>query len=121
MAIADITLRITRLSMTEMYQLGLNVEAALRDNPYFPKPKVPLDQLRALLTDFLRLINAASDGSKQAYIERNACALQLRFALERSAAYVRMESNGSAIKLSTSASPCAKSPCPSAYRPLARG
>ncbi len=112
MAYADITLRITRLSMLELYTLGVRVETCMRNNTLFPAPPDPLDQLRSLLHDFSDLISAANEGSKRAYIARDACAQRVRIDLNALAHYVRSESGGDAAKLVTSGFPLRKTPVP---------
>ena len=67
---ADITLRVTRLTMLQLLALGTNVRAKLHGNAAFPDPPTPLVEMEHLLGRFSSLISLATKGSKQALTER---------------------------------------------------
>ncbi|MBL0127419.1 MAG: fibronectin type III domain-containing protein [Flavobacteriales bacterium] len=107
---ADITLRITRLSMLELLALGNNVLAKLEDNSAFPEPPVPLPEMAHLIGRFQGLISLAERGSKHALLLRNACAEDVRNMLTHQAYYVRSRSDRDPALLATSGFPLRKIP-----------
>ena len=109
----DITLRITRLTKTELFALGSNVHAKMRGNAAFPEPPVSMEEMDTLIKRFSSLISLARNGSRQALFQRNACASEVRRMLERQANYVRMCSSGNALLLVSSGFPLRKIPQPS--------
>ncbi len=109
---ADITLRITRLTMVELHALGANVLAKLRGNAHFPAPPTSLADLESLMLRFRDLVSEATYGGKQALEQRNACAAEVRDTLTSLACYVRSRSARNAAMLATSGFPMRKTPEP---------
>lgn len=118
---ADITLRITRLSMLELRSLGGNVLANFRGNAHFPEPPTPLPVLEALLQRFSGLISEATHGSRQALLQRNDCAAELRTVLNAMASYARGCAVRNAAVLATSGFPLRKIPEPIGPLPAPAG
>src|SRR5215467_7235837 len=56
---------------TEIAKDAVTVYDGLKDNPNFVNPPIPLDQLKAEIDTYASKIAAATDGGKQAIIDRN--------------------------------------------------
>lgn len=99
---ADIKLTITRRTPLQVNALLALVAESMHNNPAFPDPVIPLAEMRALHVQFTDLINAATDGSKLAKLQRNQLQARAMDMLRAQANYVRAKAHGNAAILVSS-------------------
>lgn len=109
---SNIKLGLYKLLPTALLSLLNHVISKLTGNPFFPAPPLTLAEMKTLSETFTQAIDDAIGGSIESRKIRDAQVLDVRDALVRTADYVRLQSNGDAIKQASSGFELAKRPEP---------
>ncbi len=99
---ANIKLSLYKLKPVLLLALLRNVVAKMTGNANFATPAVPVADLTALGNAYEAAIEAATFGSRQSKLQRNALTAQVRDQLRKQADYVRSVANGDKAVLESS-------------------
>ena len=105
---ANIKLSLFELTVVKLLALLRNVYAKMTGNPNFDTPAVKLTDMEALANELEAAIEAATNGSRQSKLVRNALVTQAREMLRVQADYVRSVCAGDVVKLESSGYELAK-------------